>query len=312
MTKLAELTQEQKNEISYLITEAIGILGSASAVARRCDVSDATISLMAKGQYETKGDKMWLKVAAALGWRESGWLIADTTNVRLATQALRDAQTSALFLRICENAGSGKSASITKFKESNTTNNVFHLTCREWTKRQFLLALANVLGRSIPPHVSLDEILETVIRFFKTRKGRPVLVLDQANSLKPHVLSYLIHLHNETEDHLGVVLCGTRQMEYDFKRGLKNNWRGYDELDSRFGRGWVHLVGNTLSDVRKICQCNGITDKDIQEEIFRTCGPVDADVQTGNGESQKVKVIKDTRVIKRAIQRHHLLNAVKE
>jgi hypothetical protein len=302
------ITEFEKNEVIDLINEAANLLGSHSAVATKCGISPATISLMVKNEYTTKGEDMWLKVAAALGWRPKGWKIADTTNTKAVSQVLTSAQNQSMFIRISEKAGSGKSTAINNYCAKN--NNCYRITCRDWSKREFLLKLCRSLGITIQGgYQSQDMILEQVINFFTTRKGKPLLIIDQANSLKPSVLGFLIHLFNECEDKLGVVICGTEHLRIDFERGVKYSRKGYDELDSRFGRSFITLVGNTITDVRKICEANGIADRAVQDKIFKDCNPVHKSIVQDN-HTTNLTVVLDGRAIKRAVTKHHLLAAI--
>jgi plasmid maintenance system antidote protein VapI len=78
-------------EIVELIQKEKTALGSFSAVANKCGVSDASISKMVNGQWE-KMDNMFRKVAAALDWRPAGWQDVETTNTRLLHQLFQDCQ----------------------------------------------------------------------------------------------------------------------------------------------------------------------------------------------------------------------------
>ena len=303
------ITESEKNEIISLVREAEQALGTLTAVANKCGVSSATITQILKNEYNTKGEDMWRKIGAKLGWRPTGWVTAETTNIRMVTGVLADAQSQALFIRIAEKAGSGKTTSITRFMEGGKPG-TYRIVCRDWSKKEFLMKLAQALGINLGNgYKSLDTLLEHVIDFFTTRKGKPLLIIDQANSLKPSVLGFLIHLFNECEDRLGVVISGTEHLKVDFERGVKYSRKGYDELDSRFGRSFITLVGNTLADTRRICTANGIEDKDTQAAIFDQCRPVNKSIAQEGGHTS-IRVIEDGRLIKRAVIRHHLLNAI--
>ena len=307
----AGLTPDDKKDIQELLKEAIKTYGSARAVANRCGVSDATISLIAKNQYITQGEDMWRTVAAAIGWNKKGWVVApDTTNIRIATQALSDAKEQSMFIPISYNAGSGKSTAINNFIKNDKTNNTFRILCRDWSRREFLIRLRIAFGLPVIVGVpTLDDMLEQIIYHLKNRHGRPLLILDQANSLKPSVFGYLIHIYNEVEDQLGLVMSGTENLEKEIKRGVNLGRRGYDEIDSRLGRKYIHLIGNTKQDVFKICQANGITDKAIQLTVWNECSPITKTIQDG-GASRQISVVEDGRRIKRAIRKQIMLNTL--
>jgi hypothetical protein len=96
---------------------------------------------------------------------------------------------------------------------------------------------------------------------------------------------------------------GTENLEYEMKKGVRLNRLGFDELESRFGRTYKHLIGLTLADCRKVCEANGLTDKALQEATFRECNPVKVNLSDG----KRIDVIEDVRRLKRIIKREHLI-----
>lgn len=152
-------------------------------------------------------------------------------------------------------------------------------------------------------YASTNDLIECISKAVKQMASvKPMVMLDQANSLRPSALRTLIHLFNENEDILGLVMLGTENMETEIKRGVRLNKKGYDELDSRFGRKYIHLIGATLADTRKICAVNGIEDEALQKQIFIDAEPVLHTLADGT----QIKVIKDKRRLKRVIKRERL------
>jgi DNA transposition AAA+ family ATPase len=301
------ITNVQKNEIIQLIEAEKMRLGSYKAVAVKCKVSETTVSQLLSGTYLAKGDDMYLKIALALGYEfdEGRWNIAtDVTNFRIIAEVLNDAKEESMFIGISEKAGSGKTATADIYLSQNKSKGVFKLNCKEWSGRIFLLELAREIGSEIPKgYASVNDLIENIADTIKKiAYARPLIILDQANSLKPSALRTLIHLFNECEDILGVVIIGTDNLECEIKRGVRLNKTGYDELDSRFGRKYIHLIGATLKDTRKICEVNGITDPKLQEQIFKDAEPGYHTLEDGT----QIGVIKDKRRLKRIIKRERL------
>lgn len=301
------LTNVQKNEIIQLIESEKVRLGSYKAVAVKCKISETTISQLLSGTYLAKGDDMYLKIAMALGYEfdKGRWNIAaDVTNFRAIVEVLNDAKEEAMFIGISEKAGSGKTATTDIYLSQNKSKGVFKLNCKEWSGRIFLLELAREIGAEIPKgYASVNELIESISDTVKKIAHiRPLIVIDQANSLKPSALRTLIHLFNECEDILGVVIIGTDNLETEIKRGVRLNKTGYDELDSRFGRKYIHLIGATLKDTRRICEVNGITDTQMQEQIFKDAEPEYHTLENGT----QIRVVKDKRRLKRIIKRERL------
>jgi hypothetical protein len=294
------LTVQQKNEILELVADEKQRLGSYRAVANKCRISEATISQLRKGSYAAEGDDIYTTIALALGYSfDSGtWNIAETTNFKSITDLLNDSH----------RAGSGKTATTEVYLANNRRNGVFKINCMEWNSRTFLSKIIREIGADMPKgYVSVNEMIESISEGFKRMAYvKPMLILDQANSLKFSSLRTLIHISNLCEDFLAVVILGTDNLEYQIKRGVRLNKPGYDELDSRFGLNYIHLTGATLADTRKICEVNGITDKELQSKIFHECEPTRTSVttedQNGIEQSKTVLVIQDIRRLKRLIK----------
>ena len=124
-----------------------------------------------------------------------------------------------------------------------------------------------------------------------------MLIIDEADKLKAPALRFLIPLYNRLEDKMGLVILGTENLEKEIKNGVRLQRKGYDEIDSRFGRNYIHLNGATKNDVAKIAIANGIADKKIHKDIFDKCRPVNKLIG-----KQNVKVVEDLRRVKRVIK----------
>lgn len=296
------LTQNQKNEILQLVEDEKQRLGSYRAVANKCKISEATISQLRKGTYAAEGDDIYQTIAMALGYEfETGtWNIAEITNYKIINEVLTDAKHESMFMGIAHRAGSGKTATSNIFLSTNRRNGAFKVNCKEWSGRTFLTELAREIGAEIPKGYLSSNVLLTAISEAVKKMAylKPIIILDQANSLKDSALRSLIHIYNECEDVLGLVVIGTDNLETEIKRGVRLNKTGYDELDSRFGRKYIHLIGATLSDTRKICEANGVNDRDAQSDIFSQCNPSRIQIEDGKG----VLAVEDIRVIKRKIK----------
>lgn len=298
------MTNVQKNEVVQLIeTEKIR-LGSYANVANKAKVSTATISQMRNDNWELIKEELWLKVANNLGYGFQGWNLAETLNFKMISNTLNDAKDACLFMGISHKAGSGKTAALKMYADLEHNNHVFYIQAREWARREFLLELCRVLGQNPGKgYRSVDVLSTIVVDFFKDRTGKkPLLVIDEADKLKPTALRFFIYLFNELEDKMGVVISGTENLALTFDKGVKYNKLGYDELSSRFGRKFIGLIGATSKDVTLICEANGIKNKEIISRIFNECEPVSI---TKN--NQTFKVVEDLRRLKRIVKRELII-----
>lgn len=300
------MNAEQKQQILTLIEEEKARLGSYRAVASKCKLSEATISQLRNGTYAAEGDDVYTTIALALGFdfHTHGWVLADTLNYRSVIQALALSKQESLFVGIAHKAGAGKTAPANAYTAENRRNAVFKIDCKEWSGRAFLSELAREVGAELPKgYASLSAMVSAIGETMdRLAQAKPLIILDQANSLKPSALRTLIPLYNQCEDVLGLVAIGTDNLEHEIKRGVRLQKLGYDEIDSRFGRKYIHLLGSNLADVKKICSANGIDDPDKQTAIFHECEPTKVTLEDG----RRVSVVEDHRRLKRIIQRERL------
>lgn len=296
------MTIAQKNEIRTLILDEKERLGSFEKVAVKAGVSTAYISYIVNGKFDQVRENGWQTIAANLGWRPNGWQLVEITNTKMLYQVFNDAKAASLFMAVSHKAGSGKTAA-SKSYSANNTSGVYVVQCREWNKREFLLNLCRTLGIDTGRgYINTDDINLKVIEFFQARaRFRPLLIVDEADKLRPAALRSLIPLYNELEEQLGMVILGTDNLEKEIKRGVRFNIKGYDEIDSRFGRNFIHLVGATASDVAAICKANGISERRTQSEIFQECEPRQVMLQ-----GRAYMVVEDLRRVKRAVRRELL------
>lgn len=302
------MTNLQKTAIVHAIDTEKERLGSYGQVATKADVSTATISQMRNNNWELIKDEMWLKVGKALGYNDSEWQIAETINYKKVTKICNDAKNYNLFMIITDKAGIGKSAPLKSYSQSNIDTGVFYIRCREWAKREFLTELCTMLGIDLgKSYMHIDKLGMKVVEFFRKRSGiKPLLIVDEADKLKDSALRWFIHLYNETEDEMSLIIAGTPHLEHRITRGVKLKKLGFDELESRFGRAYINLIGATLDCTRKICAANGITDTQSQKRIFDELKPVFKEVPINATEVQNVKVVDDLRRLKRTVIREKI------
>ncbi len=293
------ISRTVKEGIIELIIEEEGRLGSANKVAIFCGVSAGTISFCKNNIWDNVSDAMWLQIGNKLNYMFEDWVFAETTTSSMIRQIVSDAQERLLFMAISYRAGIGKSETCKKITSENNNGNQFYIECREWSKREFLEHLCTNLGVKVERkgYMSTDSLLMLVVKFFQQRRTKkPLLIIDEADKLKHSALRTLITLYNECQNKMGCVIVGTDNLEVEIKRGVRYNRKGFDELDSRFGRRFIHLHGSTYDDVKKICFLNGVKAESDIKKIFESAEPILKPV----GDTF-VKFVHDLRRVKRAI-----------
>jgi type II secretory pathway predicted ATPase ExeA len=291
------MTTKDKREIVNLIQTEKRRSGSYRIVATKAGVSAATISNMINHNWELIREGTWSKVASVVNYSTSIWKLVETTNFRTVTNTANRALNESLFIGIAAPAGSGKSEALQHLAKKS--NGIVYIEAREWAKREFLRNLSQELGLQNKYYHTGNQLETDIIKYFIKNSHEPqMLIVDQANSLKLSAIKFFIHLYNAMKDKMGIVLAGTDALEGKIKRGVEHNQNGFDEVDSRMGRNFIHLLGNTFNDVKAICEANNIIDKDIIQDIFTEAQPA---YMTFKGKS--IKVVKDLRRVERIVKR---------
>jgi transcriptional regulator with XRE-family HTH domain len=291
-------------------------LGSYNKVADKCGINNGALSTILAGKYGADETKMLQIIATALNYKETDWqMVRSIGNYTRIAQAFEDAKQESMWFAIANKAGSGKTGTLEDLFNNDITGSVFFIQAENWTERQFLIHLghktvgaSNLKGK----YISNDELRQKIADFFnEMQNDKPVLLIDEADKLKPMALGSLIPLFNKTEDRLGLIMSGTENLEKDITAGVRCNKKGYDELESRIGRTFMHLNGATKTEIAAICEANGVSNVFSQDQIWNEIEKVKKPtlVRTTTGQKEiLIEYAEDFRRLKRLIKRERLLN----
>lgn len=301
------MTNIHKQQVVNAIEAAILNYGAAARVASKCGINEAYISLMRNGHWDNKmlKDEHWHKVALALDILFDGWQNVETFNFRVVWQTLDTAKRQSMFLAVSNSAGSGKTATAREYHAATSDNGTFFFQVphTEMSKSEFLDRLCQCLGMEAKKGKQTSaQKSDAILRFFAERFGEcPLLIIDEADKLSDGGMRFLISLYNYAEGRIGCVIMGTEHLKQRFNTGVKHARLGWDELASRFGRRFISLRGFTKQEVYEIAKANGLDDKTLAASIFEACEPTSTVV-----ENQSMKIVRDARSIRRAIERELL------
>ena len=234
-------------------------LGSQSKVAEKIGVSITSLSLWLNGKYGADTGKMDAKIAAALGYQEDGWqVVTSITNYRKIEFVVNSCKQESMWMAISNKAGSGKTQTLEHLFNRDLTGSIIFIQAEEWNARQFLVELAErTCGVPKRSYTDIPTLLKLITEYLnRLAADKPMLIIDEADKLRPAALRKLIPIYNRTEHRLGCVLAGTENLHKEIARGVRNNLKGYDEIDSRLGRSFIDLPGATEQEVRDICLAN--------------------------------------------------------
>lgn len=262
------ISKNEKNDIQELVANTVQRIGSQNRVATTIGVSAATLSEVLNDNWDKISNDMWRKVASGVGYTTKQWNTVETRDYKLLTTILNDALNHSACFAITGNAGSGKSKTFERFENEN--KNVILISCNEfWNRKYFLVEVLRKMGVN-SSGMTVVEMMTEVIRKLKTQQ-MPLIILDEADKLTDQVLYFFITLYNHLEDKCGIILAATDHLEKRVLRGIRTNKKGFNEIYSRIGRRFIALQGVSFSDVKAVCEANGISGQRDIKTIFDDC-----------------------------------------
>lgn len=303
-----------RNGLMKHVGDWITRLGSQNKVADKCGISDTALSQWMNGKYGADTTGMDKKIASALGYQEDGWkVVTNIKNYQKIEYVFRSCKSQSMWMAISNKAGSGKTQTLEHLFNSDLSGSVIFIQAEEWNSRQFLVELAErTCGIPKRGYTNIPTLLKKIAEYLNgMASNNPLLIIDEADKLKPAAFRKLIPLYNRTEHRLGCILAGTENLHKEIARGVRNNMKGYDEIDSRLGRSYIELPGAIESDVKSICIANGLTEEvaiSIWNELDKVKRLVKVRNKKGETKEQNVFFCEDLRRLMRLVKREQLAN----
>lgn len=301
-----------RNGLMKHVGDWITRLGSQNKVAEKCSISSTALSQWMNGKYGADTTELDKKIASALGYQEDGWKVVTTIkNYQKIEFVFRSCKQQSMWMAISNKAGSGKTQTLEHLFNSDLTGSVIFIQAEEWNSRQFLLELAErTCGIPKRGYTDIPTLLKMITEYLNgMAANKPILIIDEADKLKPAAFRKLIPLYNRTEHRLGCILAGTENLQKEIVRGVRNNTKGYDEIDSRLGRSYIELPGATEADVKVICEANGLgTDAaaGIWSEVDKVKKLVKVKNKQGETKEKNIFFCEDLRRLMRLVKREQI------
>lgn len=259
------MTTENKKQIVEEIKH-LSSLTSQNKIATKAGVSSATISQMINENWELIKDEMWRKVKVKLHI-ELDWNVAETSNLDYIRKHALMAKKKSKSFGISYDAGAGKTESYKLIAKSEP--NIIHIVCKTfWKSKSYAKALVNACG--LDDYGTTEDLVERFTDYISTLE-KPLIIIDQMDKLKDGSMDFFIDFYNDLDGHCGFLLSGVPALEKRIRRGVKSDRSGYFELWSRIGRKFLKLKPLLVSDVKAICEANGVEDLEEIQRIFNCC-----------------------------------------
>ena len=258
-----------KEQLRIYIENLIQRGSSQSELARRADVSVSSLSRFRTGSYGANDDVLAEKLASGLHFYENSRVVVESvTSYRQVKTAFVTARTKRKWFCISSRSGSGKTQSLIDLYNISADSATIYVKCRKWSSHKFLTKLAMAMGEKVNRYMDNDELLDICAAHMNRLADKnPILLIDDAGKLTHSAMNMLIPLYDDTLGRMGCIVAGTETLERNIKRYV-GRIEGYDEIDGRFGRNYISLLGATKKDVIAICMANGVSNQEDAEIIW--------------------------------------------
>lgn len=276
---MATLLINEKNEIRDMLKTYCNRYPSQNkASASLHGVSAGTISSILNGKYDNISDEMFRNIYSQVSTphQAAGLQIVETTALHEIISAMQDAQEWQDVTWVVGESGCGKTTAASVYQSNHAE--VYTLLCSEDMKKgDFVRELAAVIGVNASGQ-NIRETLKAIIARI-IQMDSPLLIFDEGDKLNDLVFHYFITIYNQLKDKAGIIFLSTSYIEKRMKSGLKNNKKGYQEINSRIGRKFYEVSANTAKDVYAVCVANGIKDDKALENIIKDAASYDNDMR---------------------------------
>jgi hypothetical protein len=276
---MATLSINEKNEIRDMLKTYCNRYPSQNkASASLHGVSAGTISSILNGKYDNISDEMFRNIYSQVSTphQAAGLQIVETTALHEIISAMQDAQEWQDVTWVVGESGCGKTTAASVYQSNHAE--VYTLLCSEDMKKgDFVRELAAVIGVNASGQ-NIRETLKAIIARI-IQMDSPLLIFDEGDKLNDLVFHYFITIYNQLKDKAGIIFLSTSYIEKRMKSGLKNNKKGYQEINSRIGRKFYGVSANTAKDVYAVCVANGIKDDKALENIIKDAASYDNDMR---------------------------------
>lgn len=169
---------------------------------------------------------------------------------------------------LCGESGLGKTTSISVFIDMNPENVKYVRVDSSQSSIQFWREVCGVLGiNNIPKDNDRYSLIVMAAEYFSRQKENMLLIIDQANKMKPTMFEYIHDFRNFSQNNTGVVLVGTKVLNDKLLRWKKRGVSGIDEFYGRVAMS-DDLFPPKQDEIPKFIRARGIDDINFIQECL--------------------------------------------
>ncbi|WP_456101003.1 AAA family ATPase [Phocaeicola plebeius] len=253
----------KKTEIKQVINDYCEEKGlSKAAFAVKCGVSEATLSFIENGKWQSVSDEMIQKIKSFIdqGMIDTIYQSFDFVDTFRACDKARKYR---LMVGITADTGMGKTTALRTYSRQK---NVYYVSYDKTMRAaQFFVELLKELSVSFSG--SLNEMMNRAAEELN-RKESPLLIIDECGKLTHSMILYLQVLRDKTLSNCGIILAGMPYFKSNLQKFATREKEGYAEFLRRVNV-WHTYIGLQAKEIEEICRLNGITDKEKIRELKR-------------------------------------------
>lgn len=236
---------------------------SQAALARRCRISESSLTQILKGTYVSSPSPLLAKVEQGMAnvdeAQGGGTMVVETSMYRLAVAACGMARRYHNFAVLTGNVGTGKTFALKHYAATHPNT---HLV--EATPTMTMRSMVKMLGRVVAGmdgRGCADERFQAVVDVLKGTDS--LLILDEAETLSSPILHTLRRLRDLTG--VGIVLAGTEHLH-----GLiKPEHGAFGQIRSRTGFWPAPVKAITRDDAAALIQGSFVGEEVTDEVVAR-------------------------------------------
>lgn len=251
---------------------------SARALSDKTGVNTAYISRIKNGEYEIQSgggritainDSHFFKIAEGIGLKLDNEFKWDfLASYKMGYRILRKAHRKQLRTMIDGDTGQGKTFLQKWYNLENEYVLLIECT-RNMTGKGMINLICDKLGIELATRVTPFEKLEKIKKVLAHRRGY-LIMIDQAGKaeVKPSIYSVIMDIAVAVEGKAAMVITGykiTEMLQNMYDRHVP----GFRQLARRFKSNAYELPELTPTEIEKVCEHEGITNKSAKNVLMK-------------------------------------------
>jgi type II secretory pathway predicted ATPase ExeA len=203
---------------------------------------------------------MWRKVWIVVSEGKTG--LFNTNDYAFSSMLCDKARQSKLMIGLIGDTGMGKT---TALQIISRRKNTYYVAYDKTMKaKQFFAAILKEMAISFEG--SIYDMVNRIAEELNT-SANPLLIIDEAGKITHNVMLYMHSLRDKTNRNCGIVLAGMPYFKNNLQKNSNKQKEGFAEFFRRI-QAWFELQGLSRTEIKYICNHNGILDDEEVRDFY--------------------------------------------